>query len=501
MKASGTPGRPVGIWIRVSTEDQAKGESPEHHEKRARAYAEAHGWNVREVYHLEGVSGKTVAHWPEAERMLRDIKRKHIDALVFSKLARLARNTRELLDYSDQFREAGADLISLQESIDTSSPAGRLFFTMIAAMAQWEREEIVERINASIKIRAQLGKSLGGPAPYGYQWKDRRLQTNAAEGPVRKLMYEHFREHKRIKAVARLLNDAGYRTRNGSEFTDTTILRLVQDTTAKGIYRANHTYRDDKGKLHLKPKADWIETKVEPLVSEELWNQCNAILDQRKADRPAPGPTPVHLFAGLIYCGCGAKMYVFSRSPKYVCPKCKTKIPAEDMESIFRDQLKSFFVSEDEVKKHLKKADETLREKEERLDMHRREIQKVKAEMQKTHRLYLDDKLTSDGFGDIYKPLEEQHAKLADELPKLEAEIDLIKMSQLSADEVISEAIDLYRSWPKLSIPEKRKLIESITEKIVVSEDSVDITLSYMPTCEELTKRQRNLWGSWPPPA
>jgi site-specific DNA recombinase len=248
--------------------------------------------------------------------MLRDIKRKHIDALIFSKLARLARNTRELLDYADSFRESGADLISLQESIDTSSPAGRLFFTMIAAMAQWEREEIVDRINASIKIRAQLGKNLGGAAPFGFEWKDHRLQVSAGEGPIRKLMYEHFSEHKRIKTAASLLNKAGYRTRNGALFTDTTVLRLIQDTTAKGLYRANHTYRDAKGKLHLKPKADWIETKVEPLVSDELWTECNALIDRRKADRPPPGPKTVHLFAGLIWCGCGERMYVFSRSPK-----------------------------------------------------------------------------------------------------------------------------------------------------------------------------------------
>lgn len=53
--------KPVGIWIRVSTEDQAKGESPEHHERRARYYAEVKGWIVEEVYHLEGVSGKFVS--------------------------------------------------------------------------------------------------------------------------------------------------------------------------------------------------------------------------------------------------------------------------------------------------------------------------------------------------------------------------------------------------------------------------------------------------------
>ena len=171
------------------------------------------------------------------------------------------------------------------------------------------------------------------------------------------------------------------------------------------------------------------------------------------------------------------------------------------MESIFKDQLKDFFVSEAEVRKHLQKADETLCEKQERLEIHRRELQKVKNEMQKTHQLYLADALSVDGFAGIYKPLEEQQRKLADELHKLEAEIDVLKVSQSSADEVIAEALDLQKSWPKLSIPDKRNLIESITEKIVVGVDSVDITLSYMPTSEILTKRQRNVLGSSRPPA
>jgi site-specific DNA recombinase len=112
----------VGIWIRVSTEDQAHGESPEHHEARARLYAESKGWNVKEVYHLEAMSGKTVMGYPETQRMLEDIKSGRITGLIFSKLARLARNTRELLEFSEIFNTYHSDLIPLQESIDTSTP-------------------------------------------------------------------------------------------------------------------------------------------------------------------------------------------------------------------------------------------------------------------------------------------------------------------------------------------------------------------------------------------
>src|SRR5882672_10666273 len=109
----------VGIWIRVSTEDQARGDSPAIHQERGQAYAKARGWTVREVYDLAGVSGKSVMNHKEAKRMMADVKRGHITGLIFSKLARLSRNLREVQDFGDFFRQQNADLISLNEAIDT----------------------------------------------------------------------------------------------------------------------------------------------------------------------------------------------------------------------------------------------------------------------------------------------------------------------------------------------------------------------------------------------
>jgi site-specific DNA recombinase len=473
----------IGLWIRVSTDMQVQDESPEHHEKRARLYAEAKGWNVVTVYRLDALSGKSIMEYPETKRMLKDIKQGTITGIIFSKLARLARNTKELLEISEIFRECNADLISLAEAIDTSSPAGRLFFTVIAAMAQWEREEIADRVAKSVPIRAMMGKQLGGQASLGYKWEDNKLVIEESEAPARKMVYELFKKLKRIKSTATELNNLGYRTRGGGKFTGTTVERLIKDPTAKGIKRANYTKSMGEGKgWKLKPESDWIEQPCPAIVTTELWDECNAQLDSTQKKREPLGRRAVHLFAGFVHCSCGSKMYIYAHNPTYKCKQCKRKIPGSDLEEVYHEQLKPFLLVDADMQTIAEKSNNNISEKETQLKAFNSEYEKLKKKVQSQLELYSEGILSKTDFTAFYSPLKEQLSQMEYQLPILEAELDFLKIQQISSDTILDDVKSIYDNWSTLPFDEKRSIIETITERIEIDTDSINISLAYLPS-------------------
>src|SRR5665213_2190034 len=202
---------------------------------------------------------------------------------------------------------------------------------------------------------------------------------------------------------------------------------------------------------------------------------------------------PLHIFGNLTWCQCGGKMYARSDSPKYHCRKCNRKIPTADLESSFREELHAFFGSPEKIAAHMSEAKRNVAEKEQSLATLERQIQKVRDDMKQTHQLYLDGQVTPQGFGQFYKPAEERLNQLLAQLPKLEAEVAYLKVNDVSGEEVLSEARTLYDRWPKLAPDDKRKIAEAIVEKIVIGEGEIDLTLSYLPTSEELCKSQQQM--------
>lgn len=468
----------VGIWIRVSTEDQKRGDSPEHHLDQAKTYAKLYDYDVVEIYDLTGVSGKTVKDHPECQRMLMDVHRGHISGLIFSKIARFARNTIELLEFANFFKEHNADLISLKESFDTSTPAGRLFFRIISSMAEWEREEIVDRINASVETRAKLGKVMGG-IPYGYQRKGKDgIELHPEESLIRKKMYVLYIEHKRYGTVARILNEEGYRTKRGKKFSDVAIKRLLKDPITKGLRRTRFTKVGKNGQPELRDTNEWYIHEAPAIVSEELWNDVNDIIKKYESTNTQPLNKKLKLFTGILFCECGGKMYVPSSNPKYTCRQCRRKIPTEDIEDIFRSQLKDFLLSKEQVEAYYQSSQITIKDKLNELELVKEKIEKVKQRIAKLFELHDLGQIETQRFKEFYDEPNEQLKQLERSIPTLESEIKILKEHSKSSEYIIEEAKTLYDNWDKLPQGRKRQIIEAITTKIVVGNTTINITLN-----------------------
>jgi site-specific DNA recombinase len=242
-----------------------------------------------------------------------------------------------------------------------------------------------------------------------------------------------------------------------------------------------------------KPENEWGKVECDSIISEAKWNQVNEIIQEHTKSWKRPGPSPVHLFGSLAHCGCGAKMYVRAGSPKYVCRKCCNKIPIVDLEAFFQREMRAFFAQPERVAQHLQAASRNLVEKSTLLETHKREIQKTREKMHQTHQLYLNKQISGDGFHELYAPAEERMKQLQAELPKLEAEVDLLRINKLSADDVLNEANSMYDKWPTMPLETKRKIAENLVEKIVIGETDFHINFSYTPSSGELCKNQQGL--------
>ena len=150
----------VALYARVSTKNN--GQDPETQLVALREYVTARGLEIVGEYVDVGISGAKDRR-PELERLMQDARRQRFDAVLVARFDRFARSVRHLVMALDEFNSLGINFISLSESIDTSTPMGKMVFTVIAAVAELERELIRERVLMGLERARKQGKKLGRP--------------------------------------------------------------------------------------------------------------------------------------------------------------------------------------------------------------------------------------------------------------------------------------------------------------------------------------------------
>jgi DNA invertase Pin-like site-specific DNA recombinase len=160
----------VALYARVSTAD--KGQDPRVQTLELQEYCQRRGWSVVGEYVDAGISG-TKEKRPELDRLMADAHRRRFDAVLCWKFDRFARSVSHLLRALETFRSLGIDFVSFSEQLDTSTPTGKMVFTVLGAVAELERSLIVERVKAGMRNARAKGKRIGRP-PRAYLNQDAR---------------------------------------------------------------------------------------------------------------------------------------------------------------------------------------------------------------------------------------------------------------------------------------------------------------------------------------
>jgi site-specific DNA recombinase len=219
-------------YVRVSTDRQAeRGVSLEAQTEKIRAMALVHDAELLDIIVDGGESAKSLNR-PGMQRLLALVDSGEVKTVIVAKLDRLTRSVRDLCELLERFERRGVALVSVAESLDTGSAAGRLVLNIMTAVSQWEREAIGERTRDALGHKRNQRERVGNIA-FGYRLAPDGLHVEpddaeqAAIGTIRKLRASG----RTLRQIAADLNEQGRRTRRGSHWRLESVARVVQSTS------------------------------------------------------------------------------------------------------------------------------------------------------------------------------------------------------------------------------------------------------------------------------
>ena len=313
------------IYTRVSTSMQVDGYSLDAQKDKLRKYAEYQEMSIVGEYSDEGKSGKSVEGRPQFKQMLADVEsgKDNVDYVLVFKLSRFGRNAADVLSSLQKMQDYGVNLICVEDGIDSSKDVGKLMISVLSAVAEIERENILVQTMEGRRQKAREGRWNGGFAPYGYQLVNGELIIAEDEAEIIRIIYDKFvNTTMGMAAIAAFLNNSGYkkklRQNNTIEGFSTSFVKGVLDNP---IYcgklafgrRKNEKIPGTRNEYHIVKQKDYLlsDGVHEAIISEEMWNQAH-----RK--RQETGVLQVkthsleheHILSGIIKCPvCGSGMY------------------------------------------------------------------------------------------------------------------------------------------------------------------------------------------------
>ena len=304
---------------------QVDGYSLDAQKDKLHKYADYQDMIISGEYSDEGKSGKSVEGRPQFQQMLSDIEsgKDNVDYVLVFKLSRFGRNAADVLSSLQRMQDFGVNLICVEDGIDSSKDAGKLMISVLSAVAEIERENILVQTMEGRRQKAREGKWNGGFAPYGYQLINGELHIAEDEAEIIRIIYDKFANTTMgIAAIATFLNNSGYkkklRQNNTIEGFSTSFVKGVLDNP---VYcgklafgrRKNEKILGTRNEYHIVKQDKYMlnDGIHEAIVPEELWNQVHKKRQETGvANIKTHSLDHEHILSRIIKCPiCGSGMY------------------------------------------------------------------------------------------------------------------------------------------------------------------------------------------------
>jgi len=272
----------VGLYIRVSTDRQAEGESLEEQENELRKHCVYKGYRIHKLYVESGKSGGNINR-PEYQKLLGDIQARNLDAVVVKKLDRLSRSLLDFESLMVTLQTHNVEFISLREQFDTTTAMGKAMLRIALVFAQLEREQTSERISDVMTYRASKGLYNGGVTPFGYACISKEWHPDKREKPIIEFIFKTFIDTRSTVTTTTHLNRDGIKTRKNLMWDCRRVLEILKNPVYIGS-------RKWKGQL-------FPDTHT-PIISTRIFEQAQELLKSRTTPKPSCAP-----FQGLLICG------------------------------------------------------------------------------------------------------------------------------------------------------------------------------------------------------
>lgn len=455
-------------------------------------------WVFVDIYADEAITGTQVTKREEFQRMINDCMNGDIDMVITKSISRFARNTLDTLKYVRMLKEKNIAVYFEDERINTLTMDGELLLVVLSSVAQQEVENISANVKKGLKMKMKRGELVGfqGCLGYDYHSEDKTITVNEKEAEIVRYIFNRYIEGAGGSVIGKELENLGYVTKYGSStWAPSTILGIIKNEKYKGDLLLGKTFTVDpisKRRLDNLGEEDqfYIREHHEPIISEEIFEKAQEILNRRNKNRGKIGDgkrekySRKYAFSCMLECGfCGSTLsrrnwhsgseynkviwqcVAATKKGKKFCPDSKGT-PEQAIEEAFLESYRLLCDdNKDILDEFLQRMDDTLSSStvNKQLSKLDKEIESIEGKKSKLVDMRLEDTIDKDSYEAKYSSFTEKQEQLLKDREKLQEtaanEKDIKRRLRdfkktLEQNEVLSE-FDRY-------------VFESIVEKVIV---------------------------------